>query len=95
MIRPKNETENLLLSITKNCKTLIEQTYTKAQETLEFKMIKPRKIFHSNPPISIEGSLTISLIDLEVYNSVFNITEQNNELQLYKIPDEKSWWCFV
>ena len=44
MIRPKNETEDLLLSITKNCETLIEQTHTKPQETLEFKMIKPRNI---------------------------------------------------
>ena len=42
MIRPTNEIEDLLLSITKNCETLIEQTHTKAQETLEFKMIKPR-----------------------------------------------------
>ena len=47
MIRPKNETENLLLSITKNCETLIEQTHRKAEETLEFKMIKPRETFHS------------------------------------------------
>ena len=39
MIRPKNETEDLLLSITKNCGTLIEQTHAKPQETLEFKMI--------------------------------------------------------
>ena len=52
-------------------------------------MIKPRKIFHFNPPISIEGSWMIGLIDLEVYNSIFNITEQNNKLQLYKFPDEK------
>ena len=29
MIRPKNETENLLLSITKNCETLIKQTHRK------------------------------------------------------------------
>ena len=29
MIRPKNETEKLLLSITKNCETLIEQTHKK------------------------------------------------------------------
>ena len=43
MIRPKNETEDLLLSITKNCETLINQTLTKAQETLEFKIIKPKK----------------------------------------------------
>ena len=81
VIRPKIETENLLLSITKNCETLIEQTYTKAQRTLEFKKIKPRKIFHFNPPISIEGSRMIGLIDLEVYNSIFDITEQNNKLQ--------------
>ena len=38
MIRPKNETENLLLSITKNCETLIKQTHRKAEETLEFKI---------------------------------------------------------
>ena len=27
---------------------------------------------------------------LEVYNSIFNITEQNNKLKLYKFPDEKA-----
>ena len=32
----------------------------------------------------------IGLTDLEVYNSVFIITEQNNKLQLYKLPDEKA-----
>ena len=31
----------------------------------------------------------IGLIELEAYNSIFNITEQNNKLQLYKFPDEK------
>ena len=41
MIQPKNQTEDLLLSITKNCQTLIKQTHRKAEETLEFKMIKP------------------------------------------------------
>ena len=40
MIRPKNEAEDLILSITKNCETLINQTLTKAQETMEFKMIQ-------------------------------------------------------
>ena len=29
MVEPKNDTENLLLSITKNCETLIKQTHTK------------------------------------------------------------------
>ena len=54
MIRPKNETEDLLLSIAKNCETLIEQTHRKAEETLEFKMIKPRETFRFSPPIHIK-----------------------------------------
>ena len=32
----------------------------------------------------------IGLTDLEVYNSFFNITEQNNKLELYKLLDGKS-----
>ena len=32
----------------------------------------------------------LGLIDLEVYNSIFNTTEENNKLQVYKFPDEKS-----
>ena len=82
MITPKNQTEDLLLSITKNCETLIEQTHRKAEETLEFKMIKPREIFHSKPPIQIQGDWMIGLVDLEVYNSIFNITEENNKFNL-------------
>ena len=31
----------------------------------------------------------LGLVDLEVYNSIFNITEQNNKFKLYKYPDEK------
>ena len=45
MIRPKSQTEDLLLSITKNCETLIEQTHRKPEETLEFKMLKPKETF--------------------------------------------------
>ena len=39
MIRPKNETDDLLLSITKNCEKLVEQTHRKAEDTLEVKML--------------------------------------------------------
>ena len=89
MIRPKNETENLLLSITKNCETLIEQTHRKAEETLEFKMTQPKETFHFKPPISIEGSWMLELTDVEVYNSIFEITEENNKFELYKFPEDK------
>ena len=89
MIRPKNETEDLLLLITKNCETLNEQTHRKAEETLEFKMIKTRESFHFKPPIRIEGDWMIGLTDLEVYNSVFNITEKNNKFELYRDDSNK------
>ena len=89
MIQPKNETEDLLLSITKNCETLIEQTHTKPQETLEFKMVKPRETFHFKPPIQIKGDWMIGLTNLEVYDSIFNITEENNKFELYIFPDDK------
>ena len=90
MIQPKSETEDLLLSITKNCEMLIEQTHRKAEETFEFKMNKSREIFHFSPPIQVKGDLMIGLVDLEVYNSIFNITEENNKFELYKFPDEKA-----
>ena len=83
MIRPTNETEFFLLSITKNCETLIEQTHRKPGETLEFKMIKPRDFFHFNLPIHIKGDWMLGLTDLEVYSSVFNIAKENNKFELY------------
>ena len=90
MIRPKNQTEDLLLSITKNCETIIEQTHRKPEQTLEFKMNKSIESFHFRPPIHVEGDWMIGLTDLEVYNSIFNITEENNKFELYKFPDEKT-----
>ena len=53
MIRPKNETEGLLFSITEDCAILFKQIDKKAQETLEFKLSQPRETFYFNPPISI------------------------------------------
>ena len=35
---------------------VIGQTHRTAEETLEYKMTKPRETFHFNPAISIEGS---------------------------------------
>ena len=53
-------------------------------------MIKPRGTFHFKPPIQIKGDWMIGLTYLEAYNSIFNITEENNKFELYKFPDEKS-----
>ena len=89
MIQPKDKTEDLLLSITKNCKTLIEQTHTKPKETLEFKMTKSRETFLFNPPIQINGDWMIGLVRLEVYNSFFNITEETG---LKKLVQNFNWF---
>ena len=52
-------------------------------------MNKSRETFHFKPPIQIKGDWMIGLTDLEVYNSIFNITEENNKFDLYKFPDDK------
>ena len=82
-IQPKNETQDFLVSITKNCETLVQQTHKKPEETLKCKIIKARETFHFNPPIHIKGDWMIGQTDLEVYNSIFNITKENNEFELY------------
>ena len=89
MVRPKNQTEDFLLSITKNCETLIDQTHRKAEETLEFKINKSRETFHFKPPKQIKGDWMLGLIDLELYNSVFNITEENNKFEIYRDTSRK------
>ena len=84
MIRVKNETKNSLLSLSKNSETPIKQTHRKAVETLEFKMTKPKEAFHFNPSIQIDdGSWMVGLISLKLYNSIFNIAEQNNKFEQY------------
>ena len=90
MIQPKNETECLLLSITKNCEMLINQTHRKTEETLEFKMAKPRQTVHFNPALEVKEDWMIGLTSLAVYNSIFNTTKGNNNFKLYVYPDGKS-----
>ena len=74
----------LLLLIKKHTDTLIEQTKTKPQETLEFKMNKQMQTFSFNPPINLveEGKWLIAVSSFECTNSVFNITNENNSFSI-------------
>ena len=74
----------LLLLIKKHTDTLIEQTKTKPQETLEFKMNKQMQTFWFNPPINLveEGKWLIAVSSLECTNSVFNVTDDNNSFSI-------------
>ena len=82
VIESKDRIEKILLSITKNCETNIKRTHIKADETSEFKSNKPRETFSFKPPKPIEGSWMLGLTSLEVYNSIFTITE-NNKFELF------------
>ena len=74
----------LLLLIKKHTDTLIENTKTKPQETLEFKMNKQRQIYSFIPPINlIEEDRWLSAVSsFECTNSVFNITNENNSFSI-------------
>ena len=83
VIRSENQTEDLLLSTTKNCETLSKETHRKAEETLELKMTQPKETFHFNSPIQIKRDWTLRLTGLENYNSIININTTNNKFKLY------------
>ena len=82
-IQPKNQTKKLILSIIKNCETLINQTQKKEEETLEFKPSEHRKTFQFSPPITIEGSRMIGLTSLKVYISIFIRRRENNKFKRF------------
>ena len=75
----------LLLLIKKHTDTLIEQTKTKPQEALEFKMIKQGQSFSFNTPINLveEDNWLLAVSSFECTNSVFNITNENNSRFYY------------
>ena len=54
-------------------------------------MIKPKATFHFKPPLQVKGDWMIGLTDLEVYNSNFNITKENNKFQLYTDPPDSEF----
>ena len=74
----------LLLLIKKHTDTLIEQTKTKPQETLEFKMNKQIQTFSFNPPINLveEGKWLMAISLFDCTNSVYNITNENNSFSI-------------
>ena len=70
----------LLLLIKKHTNSLIQQTKTRPQETLEFRMKKQTQTFLFNPPINLveEGEWLLGVSSFECTNSVFKINNENN-----------------
>ena len=94
MFRPRIETEDFLLSITKNCEMLVEQTHTKPQETLCFKLMKPRRTFSFNPSniLGFDFKWMIGFTSIEIYNIFLETTGENDKMELYTdLVDEFSF----
>ena len=74
----------LLVLIKKHTDTLIEQTKTRPQETLEFKLNKQMQSFSFNPPINLveEDKWLLAVSSFECTNSVFNINNKNNSFSI-------------
>ena len=74
----------LLLLIIKHTDTLIQQTKTKPEETLKFKMDKQIQTFSFNPPLNLieEGKWSLAVSSFECTNSVFEIINENNSFSI-------------
>ena len=76
--------DELLLLIEKHTDSLIEQTKTRPQETLAFKMKKQMQTFSFSPPVNLveENIWLLGVSSFECTNSVFNITRENTSFSI-------------
>ena len=70
------------MSIAKSNLDFVENTLSKPQETLDFKMNKQKESFSFDVPLELPEQWMMGLTSLEVYNTVCNITGKNNKLKI-------------
>ena len=63
----------------------MKQTKRKPQETLDFKLTKSRRFFSVKHTfnLGLDFNWVIGLTSLEIYNAIFNLTEENNKFEFY------------
>ena len=81
-ITTNDKKELLLLHLLKSSLQIVENTHSKRQETLEFKMSTSQKHFQFDEPLILSGEWMMGITNLEVYNTVYNINETNNKFEL-------------
>ena len=64
---------------------LVKQTHVEPRETIEFKFTKSKETFSFKPSLLLRPDFTwmIGLTNLQAYTFFFNITKENNKLDLY------------
>ena len=70
------------MGIAKSTLHIVENILSKPQETLEFKMNKQKGSFSFDVPLELQEQWMMGVTSLEVYNTVYNITEKNNKFQI-------------
>ena len=80
--------ESLLLNIAKSNLDIVENTLSKPQETLEFEINKQKESFSFDIPLELPEKWILGVTSLEVYNSVYNISNKNNSFQI-QLTDEQ------
>ena len=70
------------MSIAKSNQEIVENTNSKPQETLEFKMTKQKESFSFDVLLHSNEKWMMGVKNLEVYKTVYNITEKNNKLEI-------------
>ena len=85
LTQPNPET---LISVLEANNKLLEEiaknTKKRPEQTLEFKMTTSSKRFPIDPPLSLhDGDYCMGLISLSVYNTIYNVTEKNNNFRYY------------
>ena len=72
--------DEFLLLLKELTDSLVDQTKTKPQETLDLIMIKQKEIFSFNPPTNMaeEGKWLLAITSIETTNSIVNINHEKN-----------------
>ena len=88
--QPKNETDELLLSITKNTDSLIKRRQTKPQKILDFKMKKPTETISFDNSLNLEDEWMLGVKCFEVYISIFNVIKK--QFKVTKLEEDFFNW---
>ena len=83
MFSSRKETKDILLSKTKNFATFFEQSHTKGQEPLEFKLKQLIKTYSFTSPNPVARDWMIGLARIQVFNSSIFMTRENEKIELY------------
>ena len=66
---PTNKRETLLPETMKLLHKIEENTHTKPQQSLEFKLIKPKQSYNFDKPLIIPEKWVMGVSNLQVYNT--------------------------